>query len=93
MPEPLSLRSAAPWSGCANRWIVVGVSFVATLTGVGGGILRDLLLGAAVFILLPPETGFDTRAVAGLVAALALRLCAIRWGWSFPFPNYGKPTG
>jgi uncharacterized membrane protein YeiH len=48
------------------------------------------LLGGAVFILLPAETGFDMRAVAGLVAGLILRLCAIRWGWSFPFPHYGK---
>ncbi len=32
--------------GLRKSMDVVGVSFVATLTGVGGGTLRDLLLGA-----------------------------------------------
>lgn len=32
--------------GLRNRMDIVGVSFVATVTGVGGGTLRDLLLGA-----------------------------------------------
>lgn len=50
------------------------------------------LLGGAVFILLPAETGFDIRAICGLVAALLLRLCAIRWQWTLPFPNYREPA-
>ncbi|MEH6727671.1 MAG: trimeric intracellular cation channel family protein [Hyphomicrobiales bacterium] len=32
--------------GLRKRMDIVGVSFVATVTGVGGGTLRDLLLGA-----------------------------------------------
>jgi uncharacterized membrane protein YeiH len=32
--------------GLRNRMDIVGISFVATVTGVGGGTLRDLLLGA-----------------------------------------------
>lgn len=32
--------------GLRNRMDIVGVSFVASVTGVGGGTLRDLLLGA-----------------------------------------------
>jgi len=46
------------------------------------------LLGGAVYILLPAEIGFELRAVAGLSAALGLRLLALRRGWSLRFPNY-----
>lgn len=46
------------------------------------------VLGAAVFILLPAEIGFDAWVYAGLAAALILRLCAIRWSGTLPFPSY-----
>lgn len=48
------------------------------------------LVGAAVFILLPAEIGFDARALSGSAAALLLRLCAIRWSWTLPFPKYDE---
>ncbi len=46
------------------------------------------LLGGAIFILLPITIGFDLRALSGLFMALAVRLSAIKLGWSLPFPKY-----
>jgi uncharacterized membrane protein YeiH len=48
------------------------------------------LAGGAVYILMPASAGFDARAIAGLVVALSLRLFAIRFKWTLPFPNYSK---
>lgn len=50
------------------------------------------LLGGAIFILLPAETGFDVRAVAGLVAALVLRL-RHSLGLVVPLPELRKISG
>ncbi|MEM8987947.1 MAG: trimeric intracellular cation channel family protein [Pseudomonadota bacterium] len=47
------------------------------------------LLGGAVYVLTPEALGFDLRALAGVVAALALRLLAMRFEWTLPFPRYG----
>lgn len=46
------------------------------------------LLGATAFVVLPDSLDFEIRAAAGVTAALTLRLCAIRFGWSIPFPRY-----
>jgi uncharacterized membrane protein YeiH len=46
------------------------------------------LVGAAIYVFLPASLGFDLRAIAGLVGALSLRLLAIWFGWSLPFPKY-----
>jgi uncharacterized membrane protein YeiH len=55
----------------AARLDVVGVVTVAMVSGLGGGIIRDILLGA-----LPPATFSDSRylavAAAGGLAAFAL---------------------
>ncbi|NKB56556.1 MAG: trimeric intracellular cation channel family protein [Alphaproteobacteria bacterium] len=50
------------------------------------------LAGGIVYILIPEAAGFGPRAVSGLIAALSLRLLAIRYGWSLPFPNYAKTS-
>lgn len=52
--------------------------------------ITPALLGSAIFILLPTSVGFDLRAIGGLLAALSLRLLAIRLGWSMPFPKYSN---
>jgi len=52
--------------------------------------ITPALLGGAMFILLPTSLGFDLRAISGLMAALSLRLFAIKLGWSMPFPKYLK---
>jgi len=49
------------------------------------------LVGAAVYVLLPVSAGFEVRALAGLGAALLLRLLAIHFSWTLPFPNYARP--
>ena len=46
------------------------------------------LVGSLIFTALPPDLGFDIRASAGMSAAFALRLAAMRWHWSLPFPRY-----
>lgn len=48
------------------------------------------LAGAAVYVLLPASIGFDSRAVAGLLVALLLRVPAIHYGWNLPFPKYDE---
>ncbi len=74
-----------------------------------GGVIRDVicneepvlfrkeiyvtaaLLGAAIYIVAPRTAGlagFEFNMVAGLIAALALRVLAMRRGWSLPFPRY-----
>lgn len=46
------------------------------------------LLGAAIFVVLPESLGFNIRAISGAGAALLLRLLAIRYSWSLPYPRY-----
>lgn len=48
------------------------------------------LVGAAAYVLIPESAGFEVRALAGLIAALSLRLFAIQFSWTLPFPNYAK---
>jgi len=50
--------------------------------------ITPALLGGAIFILLPTSVGFDLRAISGLLAALTLRLLAMKLSWSMPFPRY-----
>lgn len=46
------------------------------------------LVGSLLYALLPQTLGFDLRACVGMGGAFALRLAAIRWQWSLPFPRY-----
>ncbi len=76
-----------------------------------GGIIRDVvcneepvlfrkeiyvtaaLLGSAIYVASPRSAtlaGIDIGLACGLVAAFALRIVAIRRGWSLPFPRYGS---
>lgn len=47
------------------------------------------LLGGLVFMVIPQGAGFEWRAGAALLAALALRLAAMRFQWALKFPRYG----
>lgn len=58
---------------------------------------RDIYISAAllaggIFIGLPESFSFEIRAGLGMGAGLALRLLAIRYEWSLPFPKY-RPSG
>nr|WP_306265394.1 trimeric intracellular cation channel family protein [Pararhizobium sp. IMCC3301] len=68
--------------GLRNRMDVVGVSFVATVTGVGGGTLRDLLLGATPvsWVVRPLELEICIVS-AVLVSLLNSRLLGRRMQW------------
>ncbi len=76
-----------------------------------GGIIRDVvcneepvlfrkeiyvtaaLVGAGIYIGAPKTlkiASVDFGMVAGLAGAFALRIVAIRKGWSLPFPRYGE---
>ena len=46
------------------------------------------LLGAAVFVIPSEYLDFELRVVLGVAAALVLRLLAILFSWSLPFPRY-----
>lgn len=46
------------------------------------------LVGSLLYTLLPESLGFDIRAGVGMSGAFALRLAAMRWQWSLPFPHY-----
>lgn len=46
------------------------------------------LVGAALFVLLPEALSFEIRALAGIALAFGLRLLAIVYNWSLPFPRY-----
>lgn len=46
------------------------------------------LAGSTVFVFMPEEFGFDLRAICGISLGLALRLAAIRFEWSLPYPRY-----
>ncbi|MEQ9490849.1 MAG: trimeric intracellular cation channel family protein [Alphaproteobacteria bacterium] len=45
------------------------------------------ILGALVYVLIPPDIAFNLRLVAAVGAALGLRLIAIWRGWSLNFPK------
>ena len=53
--------------------------------------ITPALVGGAVLVLLPDSLGFDLSALAGGTAALALRLLAMRYRWTMPFPRYREP--
>ena len=57
---------------------LIVVAFFAAVTGVGGGTLRDLLLGVPVFWVREPRYIAICIAVAGLIWSLGAR----RWGQS-----------
>ena len=71
------MRSTAGSPPSAARLDLVGVVTVAMVSGLGGGIIRDILLGA-----LPPATFSDWRylaaAAAGGLAALGLSSQLVR---------------
>lgn len=46
------------------------------------------LAGAGLFLLMPESLGFEWRAVMGIALAFGLRLLAIVYNWSLPFPQY-----
>lgn len=48
------------------------------------------LAGAALFMVLPTGMGFELRALCGCSLAFALRMLAIHFNWSLPFPRYNK---
>ncbi|MEM8826891.1 MAG: trimeric intracellular cation channel family protein [Pseudomonadota bacterium] len=50
------------------------------------------LLGGAVFVLTPGMLDSGARTLVGVGAALVLRLAAMRFGWTLPFPRYRPPT-
>lgn len=50
---------------------VVGFALVGTITGIGGGTFRDLLLGEPVFWVVKPEYALLCLAVSGSVFVLA----------------------
>jgi uncharacterized membrane protein YeiH len=49
------------------------------------------LLGGGVFVVLSDFFAFQPAAIAGVLAALTLRLLAMRYEWSLPFPRYREP--
>lgn len=85
------------------------VVVAAVLTGVGGGIVRDVLAGRkplvfrdeiyAVWALLAGVVVWLGWADGGIGAALlflavvALRLAAVRWRWRLPHPALPKASG
>lgn len=50
------------------------------------------LAGATVFTVMAPLTGFGFAALAGFGAGLVLRLLALSYGWTIPFPHYVPPS-
>lgn len=59
---------------------VIGFLFLASVTGIGGGTFRDLILGVPVFWVVNPAYIFVCAAVAILVFAAA-PLVESRWKW------------
>ena len=49
------------------------------------------LVGAGVFVLMPDQAGEEARVAAGALAALALRVLAMRRSWVIPFPRRRPP--
>ncbi|MBV7257552.1 trimeric intracellular cation channel family protein [Pacificimonas sp. WHA3] len=50
------------------------------------------LLSAAVYLLIPESMGFEIRVVAGVLSGLALRILAMHFAWTLPFPRYRQPV-
>ena len=86
-----------------KRYDIVGMTVLAELTATGGGIIRDLVLGAVppaaftdrVSFLLPLAavalTFFAHRQMNHINAALlvfVLRVAALRYGWRAPTPAH-----
>lgn len=68
--------------GLRQEMDIVGVSFLAALTGVGGGTIRDVLLGGApVSWVSDPTDLFICVACAVAVACLNRRLAGKRMDW------------
>ena len=75
--------------------------FVGVITGVGGGILRDIMagvfvkhfyasasiIGAFVCVLIWPYAGSIASMFAGTAIVIVLRLCAAKFRWSLPKPR------
>lgn len=53
--------------------------------------ITPALVGAAVFLATPDAAGQGAQVGLGVAAALALRVLAIRRGWSIPFPRRRPP--
>lgn len=51
------------------------------------------LLGGAVFILVGDQLDYPYRAGLAILAALILRVVAMIYGWSLPFPRYANDPG
>ncbi len=71
-----------------KRFDIVGVLVVAFAAGLGGGILRDVLIGS-----VPPVGVADWRLLGAALAAGLLtsgvRLLAVRRRWRAPVPRGG----
>lgn len=63
------------------RFDLIGVLFVAIMMGLGGGIIRDILLGLRP-VAVTDETYLVTAVVAGLFSLLVLRVVK-RWNQLF----------
>ncbi|MEL6113437.1 MAG: trimeric intracellular cation channel family protein [Pseudomonadota bacterium] len=50
--------------------------------------VSSALLGSGLYTLSPEALGFTLRALLGMGGAFVLRLAALRWQWSLPFPHY-----
>ena len=71
------------------RQTLVTAAFFALVTGVGGGSVRDLLIGAPVFWVQDGAIAAVTGAVAGFI----LRGAAIRWSLALPTYRDRKAGG
>lgn len=60
---------------------ILGLLVLATATGVGGGILRDVLLGATPPSALREETYILICIAGALLAVLGKRYIALHWDW------------
>ena len=60
---------------------LLGVLTLATVTGVGGGILRDLAMGTMPPMVFRDEAYLLACIVGGLAVFLAPRRIAARWDW------------
>ena len=82
-------RVRARWPRRARKHDIITFGFFAAVTGVGGGTLRDLLIGAPVFWVARPE--YIVVCLAAAVAVWVLRLgparraaaalARRRWAW------------
>ena len=66
--------------------------FVGVLTGVGGGLLRDVMAGDMPYIfvicgVLRQPAGEMTAMLAGAAAVFAIRCLSAHYRWNLPHPN------